>query len=117
MNLIEHLKRAIAFSRGTYGPGERTAGVIDHIRKELREIEQCEDNRSEEWVDVVILGLDGLTRALRAECPIATNGTIATLAAEKLALKQDRNERRDWSDWRTADPQKAIEHIRGGERT
>jgi hypothetical protein len=38
MNLIEHLTRQIAFSRATFGPAERTAGVIDHIRKELVEI-------------------------------------------------------------------------------
>ena len=56
-DLQQHLVRQMVFSRATFGPGERTKGVIDHIRKELIEIEQADD-RAEEWVDVVILALD-----------------------------------------------------------
>jgi hypothetical protein len=53
----------MAFSHATFGPGERMDGVIDHIRKELIEVEGC-NGESSEWVDVVILALDGLTRRL-----------------------------------------------------
>ena len=41
LDLEQHLKRQIAFSRATFGPGERRAGVIDHIRKELAEVEEA----------------------------------------------------------------------------
>lgn len=69
MNLIEHLRRQMAFSRATYGPGERTDGVCDHIAREMAEIKTAPDDglRSREWVDVVILGLDGMWRAAEAE--------------------------------------------------
>jgi hypothetical protein len=112
MDLKQHLIRQMAFSHATFGPGERTAGVIDHIRKELIEVEEA-NGESSEWVDVVILALDGLTRRL-AYC----NGKrrdpheVAELACRMIESKQTRNEARDWPDWRTADKDKAIEHIK-----
>lgn len=30
-----------------------------------------------------------------------------------LVAKQEKNESRQWPDWRTAEPGKAIEHLRG----
>jgi hypothetical protein len=42
-DLIAHLEKQREFSERTFGPGPRTAGVIDHIRKELREIESEPD--------------------------------------------------------------------------
>ena len=45
----------------TFGSGLRTKGITDHIRKELIEIEN--DPKSlEEWVDVIMLALDGARR-------------------------------------------------------
>ena len=108
MNLIDHLKRQIAFSQATFGPGARTAGVIDHIRKELVEVEEAPS--SEEWTDVVILALDGLTRHLVA-CGYDTD-EAAEMAVRCIISKQNKNEGRVWPDWRTMDPNKAIEHDR-----
>jgi hypothetical protein len=126
MNLIEHLTRQVAFSRATFGPSERTEGVIDHIRKELVEVEECTTSaeRAEEWVDVVILALDGLTRAIRESHRDGTvsdvfdpfepdSGRIARVATGMILGKQNRNELRDWPDWRTAPADKAIEHTKG----
>ncbi|MGV6875867.1 dATP/dGTP pyrophosphohydrolase domain-containing protein [Pseudochelatococcus sp. B33] len=96
-----HLARQRAFSEKTFGPGARTKGVIDHIRKELAEIDADPSDISE-WVDVVILALDGAWRAGHSPEQI-----IAALVA-----KQDKNEARNWPDWRTAPPDKAIEHDR-----
>ena len=48
-DLASHLERQRAFSLKTFGPGARTAGVIDHIRKELREIE-ADPTDIEEWI-------------------------------------------------------------------
>lgn len=113
MNLIEHLKRQIAFSRATFGPGARREGVIDHIRKELVEVEEATNHveRVKEWTDVVILALDGLTR----ELALISQNTDATaaVAVSHIVTKQNKNESRDWPDWRTADPSKAIEHVKG----
>ncbi len=49
MDLKQHLIRQMAFSHATFGPGERTDGVIDHIRKELVEVENA-NGESDEWL-------------------------------------------------------------------
>jgi len=100
-DLVAHLRRQREFSARTFGPGERTAGVIDHIRKELLEIEAKPRDLSE-WVDVVLLALDGAWRA----------GFEPEEIAQAVDAKQTRNEARNWPDWRTAAPGKAIEHVR-----
>jgi hypothetical protein len=62
MDLIQHLFRQRDFSLRTFGPGQRTHGVLDHIRKELAEIEAKPADLTE-WVDVILLALDGAWRA------------------------------------------------------
>lgn len=96
-----HLARQRDFSHRTFGPGPRTEGVLDHIRKELREIEAAPDDLSE-WVDVVILALDGAWRA----------GHEPQQIIDAIKAKQAKNEARVWPDWRTAKPGQAIEHDR-----
>lgn len=61
-DLVIHLERQREFSERTFGPGARTKGVVDNIRKELIEIEAKPDDLSE-WVDVILLALDGAWRA------------------------------------------------------
>ena len=100
-DLIAHLTRQREFSERTFGPGTRTKGVIDHIRKELIEIEAKPDDLSE-WVDVILLALDGAWRT----------GHTPQQICEGMTAKQVKNEARTWPDWRTADPNKAIEHDR-----
>lgn len=116
MNLFEHLLRQQAFSRATFGPGPRTKGVIDHIRKELVEVEQSEGS-PEEWVDVVILALEGLTRSLLFPGDSVRRAEEAVgLACRKIAWKQSLNEARTWPDWRTMSADKAIEHDRSKDK-
>jgi Protein of unknown function (DUF550) len=103
-DMLAHLQRQREFSERTFGPGARTKGVVDHIRKELVEIEQNPSDFSE-WADVVILGLDGFWRA----------GASPQQIVDTIVAKQAKNEGRTWPDWRTADPNKAIEHDRSGE--
>jgi hypothetical protein len=100
-DLISHLERQRCWSENTFGPGVRTEGVCDHIRKELREIEAKPHDLSE-WIDVALLALDGAWRA----------GYTPTEICEALAAKQRKNESRKWPDWRTAEQGKAIEHVR-----
>lgn len=112
MNLEQHLLRQMAFSHATFGHGERTKGVIDHIRKELIEVEESEGS-ADEWVDVVILALDGLTRRLAFVGGMRGDPELVALNACRMILgKQMRNEARVWPDWRTASPDKAIVHVR-----
>ena len=100
-DLVKHLERQQAFSLDKFGPGLRTKMVTDHIRKELAEIEAAPYDLKE-WIDVINLGLDGAWRT----------GATPKEIVEVLAAKLTANEQRTWPDWRTADPDKAIEHIR-----
>lgn len=100
-HLASHLRRQIYFSQRTFGPGPRTAGVVDHIRKELTEIEQ-KPTDLEEWVDVIILAFDGAWRS----------GATPEQITKAIVAKQTRNEARQWPDWRTVPNDKAIEHKR-----
>ena len=107
-DLVAHLHRQIEFSERTFGPGDRTAGVCDHIRKELREVQDdAAAGRATlgEWVDVIILALDGAWRS----------GATPEQIASAIVAKQAKNEGRRWPDWRTVDQGKAIEHDRTGE--
>lgn len=99
--LVEYFERQIDWSRETFGPSLRTKGVIDHIRKELKEIEQNPHDLSE-WVDVVILAMDGFWR----------HGGNASDLLPALLAKQRKNMARTWPDWRTMSEDTAIEHDR-----
>lgn len=101
MDFEAHLDRMIEFSYHTFGPGRRTKGVLDHIRKEIKEVEENPTDL-EEWVDLIILSIDGAWRS----------GHAASDIVRVMLAKQAKNESRSWPDWRTADPDKAIEHVR-----
>lgn len=101
MNLIEHLERQKKFSLDTFGPGGRTEGVINHIKKELEEIQE-DPSDLEEWIDVVLLALDGAWRT----------GATPEQIAKQIHDKQLKNEGRSWPDWRTLRENAPIEHIR-----
>lgn len=103
-DFVAHLARQAEFSARTFGPGARVAGVCDHIRKELIEVETSGGDLKE-WVDVIILGLDGAWRS----------GATPQEIIAAIVAKQAKNEARTWPDWRTVDPTKAIEHDRGGQ--
>jgi hypothetical protein len=102
-DLIKHLRRHIAFSARTFGPGPRIGGVLDHIRKELREIE-ADPTDLTEWCDVMMLAFDGAWRA----------GYSPEQIAQAIEAKQTKNEGRQWPDWRTVPDGQAIEHVRDG---
>lgn len=103
-NLIELLERQWEFSQRTFGPSPRAGRVLDHIRKELEEVEASPEDPIE-WADVLLLAFDGAMRA----------GHTPQTICDALSTKFSINEQRDWPDWRTADPSKPIEHIRPNE--
>lgn len=100
-DLAEHLVRQRAFSLATFGPAYSAAALCDHIGKELVEIRESNGDLSE-WVDVIILALDGALRS----------GAGPQKVIEAIVAKQTKNEGRTWPDWRTAPADKAIEHDR-----
>lgn len=120
MNLEEHMRRHMAFSKATFGPGERRDGVLDHIRQEIEEVREEGDPR--EWVDLVKLSLDGMWRSIMYNQNIEVidgNFTdaqrwemIPRMICYLIEEKQTKNELRDWPNWRDMDPTKAINHDR-----
>lgn len=101
MDLAEHVRRQAEFSLRTFGPGRRTAMVVDHIRKELAEIEAAPDD-PEEWIDVALLALDGAWRT----------GASPEEVVQTWRIKFERNLARTWPDWRTVPGDQAIHHER-----
>ena len=99
--LVTQIRDQAHWSRRTFGPGRRTRGVCDHIRKELDEVEES-GGVLDEWVDVLTLAIDGCWRTG------ASAGEIVTALRTKLLTNMER----EWPDWRTCDPEKAIEHER-----
>lgn len=102
---VEYLNRQILFSIETFGPGVRTKGVLDHMVKEMVEVRdaaEAGEDELPEWVDLIILALDGAWR-----CGHGPSEIIAAIKA-----KQAINETRSWPDWRTMPADQAIEHDR-----
>lgn len=97
-----HIDRQRTWSRETFGPHARTAGVLAHIRKELDEV-AANPGDVTEWADVIILAIDGAWRA----------GHEPRAIIDALIAKQAENEARTWPDWRTARQDQPIEHVRG----
>lgn len=95
---VAHLLRQREFSVRTFGP-QSTRGVIDHIRRELEEIPGA--TTPQEWADVILLGFDGAMR----------DGWEPQVILDAVRDKLAENMKREWPDWRTADPDKAIEHV------
>lgn len=95
------------WSERTFGPGTREKGVIDHIRKELKEVANAATpaEKLAEWIDIIILGIDGAWRT----------GATSEEVAEALSAKQAKNFARVWPDWRTMSEDQAIEHDRSAE--
>jgi len=104
LDLVSHLYDQRAFSERTFGPGARTEGVVDHIRKELNEI-LADPADLVEWIDVVLLALDGAWRT----------GASPEQVAAALKAKLEKNMARKWPDWRVVGQGKAIEHDRSAD--
>ena len=99
-DFIEFAKKKYQWSLNTFGPGNRTVSVLEHIRRELKEVE--ENPSAEEWGDVILLAMDGAAR----------NGISPERLAEAMVDKQEVNEKRNWPDWRTVKAGEPIHHIK-----
>ncbi len=100
-NLIGWLNKNISWSFDTFGPGTRTEGVLRHIEEEIEEVRKDPTDTSE-WIDIVILALDGAWRA----------GATAEDICRVLEEKQAKNMARAWPDWRNFKPDEPINHLR-----
>lgn len=97
--LTEYIRQQEEWSARTFGHSTRTKGITAHIRKELLEIEAAPHD-VEEWIDVVILALDGAWRA----------GYSPVQIVDALEAKQAKNFRRTYP--RPLSDDHPSEHIR-----
>jgi hypothetical protein len=104
-DFVGYLRKHYMFSQKEFGPGPRTAGIIDHVKKELVEITADPDDLVE-WIDLATLALDGAMRS----------GHAPETIAQALVDKLEANSRRTWPDWRTCSADRAIEHEREGQK-
>lgn len=103
MILEAHLAKQRLWSLKTFGPGYSSQRVLDHMKKEIAEVESAAPSEAlGEWVDLILLAFDGAWRS--------GAGVFEICAA--IQEKQRINESRQWPDWRTADEDKAIEHVK-----
>lgn len=106
-DLLVILGRQRTWSQEAFGPAaavDRRAGILDHIRRKLDEVAAAPDDLSE-WADIILLAFDGAWRAAATSCRSLDDVLRA------ITDKQAVNARREWPDWRTAPPDKAIEHV------
>lgn len=99
-NLIHYIEKQRHWSLNTFGPGPRVNGIVTHIRKELKEVEAKPADLSE-WIDVIILALDGAHR----------QGYTPEAIVSALDKKQKINFSRQWPDWREAGDV-PLEHVK-----
>jgi hypothetical protein len=84
-DIVSYIFRQREWSERTFGEGRRTLGVTRHIERELAEI-RADPSDLMEWVDVVILAMDGAWRA----------GYTPTQIMEAMEEKQATNFAREW---------------------
>jgi hypothetical protein len=98
-DMADYVRAQRLWSGLTFGMGKRTHGITAHIAKELEEIRANPDDLSE-WIDVMILAIDGYWR----------HGGSGMELMNALRAKQLVNFSRKWPSIRPDD--EATEHIR-----
>jgi len=100
--LIPYIKEHKEWSLNAFGDRPTYLSVCSHIEKELKEIHQ-NPHDLEEWIDVMILAIDGAWRA----------GYTAEDIVTMLTIKQQKNKGRRWVI--PENPNDPIEHDRDAE--
>ncbi len=96
--LREVLANQMDWSRRTFGSGRRTIGITKHIEKECNEVRENPDDLSE-WVDIMILAMDGYWRA----------GGSPEMILHAIIAKQSINRERTYPKTNEDEP---SEHVR-----
>lgn len=85
------------WAQKTFGPGVRAEGCVKHIRSELEEV-LADPTDTVEWCDVMILGLNGATRAARTHLTDdATPEDVARYVIDAFIGKLLVNYQRTWA--------------------
>lgn len=99
IGLERYIERQKEWSLKTFGPGPRVGAVTKHIEKEVAEVRDSPGDL-DEWIDIVLLALDGAWRAGHSPSEIWT-------AMERIQM---RNFARSWHV--LSSPDEPVEHVR-----
>jgi len=99
----EYVHRHFNWSLAAFGAKQNTESICSHIEKEVEEIRKNPEDL-EEWIDIIILGLDG---ALRCQ---GMGKVVADDLVDALEAKLQKNIQRKWII--PTDPTQPIEHDR-----
>lgn len=119
VDMLDFFERRQEWSFATFGPPSHRGpcGPLEHLLKEAAEaLEEAKkathllpgwshEKLREEIIDCLFLVFDAADRAGMSYAEISKAGMS----------KLRKNQARIWPDWRTADPDKAIEHDRSGD--
>jgi len=94
----EYVKEHKGWSLAAFGEGKHTEGLLRHIEKECIEVRKVPSDLFE-WIDIVILAIDGAWR----------EGYTPEQIASALMEKQNINKAREWPKMVADQP---TEHIR-----
>lgn len=100
--MTEFLRDQEEFSTKTFGPQYNPKRVLNHLKKEVVEVEE-NIGSLEEWTDIAILALEGARRSG------ATNEQIM----QAMRAKLEKNKKRVWPDWRESSGDDPICHVKG----
>ena len=109
VGLVEIIIWQKEFSAKTFGAHLQLPGLIKHLKKEIAEIEATSGADLMEWVDLILLAIDGAWR---------NTGASAEEITAAILRKQSINRGRRWPDMRDVRDGEPAEHIRdGGDRS
>lgn len=97
--ILEYIRTHVEWSDRTFGVGDHTEGLLKHIQKEIEEVREISPYSITEWVDIIILAIDGAHR----------QGYSPMQIASMLIEKQNINANRKYP--KITNPDEPTEHI------
>lgn len=107
--LASFMGRAAEWSDRVFGEGPRTQRLCNYIRRELAEVE-ANPMDAVEWVDVIMLAMDGFRRVYQAQSSGGSPEEAASCLMEELDSKLAACELREWNIPESEDD--PVEHVR-----
>lgn len=63
LDLVHLLREMLVWSKETFGCGIRTEPILKHIEMEVKEVRDSKGEDPYEWIDIIILAMDGALNA------------------------------------------------------
>jgi hypothetical protein len=113
VSMVSVLASQITWSAKTFGTEARKEGLLRHIERECNEVRTAESggsNELSEWIDIVMLALDGAWRREWSSTFYTTNEAVAEEVVTALLAKMAVNQAREWPAPGVPEDQ-PVEHV------